>query len=254
MGSGAGRTTLGLAPTLSLTGMSPVRMGTEGWAGSPAGSRKLRGLQPGQKHSRPNPVPPLWEQQTTACASSSHPSAGKPRGHLHLGQSPPQTQATAPRMTREGSSLCPCLSCSSHLCHCLSVRELVGGLVGRDPGKVGERTSQGEGEWGSEPDTRLGVPASGAPMGGSLCQPRGLPGRDRLSSPLSPPGCHCSDLEEVGGLATWVPAPSPACEGSFLTPTAGESRGNLRQEKERVGTRKRWRPRSPPHGLNPDRA
>lgn len=41
-------------------------MGTQGGEGSWGGSWKPVGSKPNQKHSRPNPVPPFWEQQTTA--------------------------------------------------------------------------------------------------------------------------------------------------------------------------------------------
>lgn len=191
MGSGAGRTTLGLAPTLSLTGMSPVREGDR--PGRGPGPRAGRAPQ----QAAGSPVAPARPEALQAKSGPSPLgtannglrllplSAGKPRGHLHLGQSPPQTLATAPRMTREGSSLWPCLSCSSDLGHCLSVWVPVGGSLGRDPGKVGERASQGEGEWGSEPDTRVGVPASGCAHGGQSLPTQGA-SRQRQALPPTP--------------------------------------------------------------------
>lgn len=70
-------------------------MGTEGREGSQGGSRKPLGSRPGQKHSRPNPVPPLWEQQTTVSRLVGL-SARKPSSFLHLGSSPSRTLIAAP--------------------------------------------------------------------------------------------------------------------------------------------------------------
>lgn len=65
MGSWTAGGPWGRSPTLSLAETALTGTETEGRAGSRRGSRKPLGSQPCQKHSRPNPVIPLWEQQNT---------------------------------------------------------------------------------------------------------------------------------------------------------------------------------------------
>lgn len=170
-------------------------MGTEGWADSWGGIRKPLGFQPAQKHSRPNPVPPLWEQQTTSASSGLLLAlwpAGKPSGHLHLGLSPVQTRTTALKMTTEGSDppsvpVSPCPSGHPGLCHqvCLCGRWWEARWAGTSP-PWQSRISQDEREWVSQ-TTGSERQSVGEPVlagGGGRCrQPRGHPGRE---DPLLP--------------------------------------------------------------------
>lgn len=174
MGSRAGRTTLGLAPTLSLTGMSPVRDGDRGLGGLP--SRQPEAPQPParpealQAKSGPSPLgtannglrlllPPVHRE-------TKGPSSPRPVPTPDPGHCPEDDERRVFSLF-----LSPLLFWLVPLS--LSVRALVGGSVGRDPGKVGKRASQGEGKWGSEPDTRVGVPTSGCAHGGQSLPTQG---------------------------------------------------------------------------------